>query len=58
MSLATPRVLVVHELADAMSAERQNLKAMPDLQKDARHPDFKTALKEHEAETRQHVKNL
>jgi ferritin-like metal-binding protein YciE len=58
MSLATPRDLFVHELADAMSAEQQILKAMPDLQKDAAHPDFKAALKEHEAETKQHVKNL
>ena len=58
MSLSTPRDLFVHELADAMSAEQQILKAMPDLQKDARHPEFKAALKEHEAETKQHVKNL
>jgi ferritin-like metal-binding protein YciE len=58
MSLATPRDLFVHELADAMSAEQQILKAMPDLQKDAQHPEFKAALKEHEAETRQQVKNL
>jgi ferritin-like metal-binding protein YciE len=58
MSLATPRDLFVHELADAMSAEQQILKAMPDLQKDAQHPEFRAALKEHEAETKQHVKNL
>src|ERR1041384_5548872 len=58
MPLTTPRDLFVHELADAMSAEQQILKAMPDLQGDAQHQEFKAALKEHEAETKQHVKNL
>jgi len=58
MTIATPRDLFVHELADAMSAEHQILQMLPELQKEALHPDFKQALKEHEAETRGHVKNL
>ncbi|MFT4038973.1 MAG: DUF892 family protein [Thermomicrobiales bacterium] len=58
MTIATPRELFVHELADAMSAEHQVLQMLPELQKEALHPEFKQALKAHEAETKQHVKNL
>lgn len=58
MTIATPRELFVHELADAMSAELQILQMLPELQQEALHPDFKQALKEHEAETKVHVKNL
>ena len=58
MTIATPRDLFVHELADAMSAEHQILQMLPELQKEALHPDFRQALKEHEAETKGHVKNL
>lgn len=58
MTIASPRELFVHELADAVSAEHQILEMLPELQKEAQHPEFKTALKEHEAETKQHVKNL
>jgi ferritin-like metal-binding protein YciE len=52
------RELFVHELSDAMSAEQQILKMLPELQKEALHPELKQALKEHEAETKEHVKNL
>jgi ferritin-like metal-binding protein YciE len=58
MPIATPRELFVHELSDAMSAEQQILKMLPELQKEALHPDLKQALNEHEAETKGHVKNL
>lgn len=58
MSLSTPRELFVHELADAMSAEQIILKMLPELAKEARHPGLKQALQEHEAETRQQVKNI
>lgn len=58
MTIATPRELFVHELADAMSAEHQILEMLPELQQEALHPEFKQALKEHAAETKQHVKNL
>jgi ferritin-like metal-binding protein YciE len=58
MPINTPRELFVHELSDAMSAEQQILKMLPELQKEVRNSDFKQALKEHEQETRQQVKNL
>jgi ferritin-like metal-binding protein YciE len=56
--MTTPRELFVHELSDAMSAEQQILKMLPELQKEAQMPEVKQALKEHEQETRQQVKNL
>lgn len=58
MTIATPRELFVHELSDAMSAEQQILKALPELQQEALNADFKQALKDHETETKGHVKNL
>jgi ferritin-like metal-binding protein YciE len=58
MPMTTPRELFVHELSDAMSAEQQILKMLPELQKEAQMPEVKQALKEHEQETRQQVKNL
>jgi len=58
MTLASPRELFVHELADAMSAEHIILKLLPELQGEARHPDVKQAFAEHESETKQQVKNL
>ena len=58
MPLTTPRELFVHELADAMSAEQIILKLLPELEKEARHPEVKQAFKEHQQETRDQVKNL
>jgi ferritin-like metal-binding protein YciE len=58
MPIATPRELFVHELSDAMSAEQQILKMLPELQKEALNADLKKALTEHETETRGHVRNL
>jgi ferritin-like metal-binding protein YciE len=58
MTIVTPRELFVHELSDAMSAEQQILKMLPELQKEALNAEFKQALKTHETETRQQVKNL
>lgn len=58
MSLSTPRELFVHELADAMSAEHIILGMLPELTEEASHPELKKALREHEKETRQQVKNL
>jgi ferritin-like metal-binding protein YciE len=58
MPIATVRELFVHELSDAMSAEQQILKMLPELQKEALHPELKQALQEHEQETKGHVKNL
>ena len=58
MPISSTRELFVHELSDAMSAEQQILKMLPELQKEARHSELKQALKEHEQETKQQVKNL
>ena len=58
MPITNPRELFVHELSDAMSAEQQILKMLPELQTEALNPELKQALKAHEAETKGHVKNL
>jgi ferritin-like metal-binding protein YciE len=58
MPLTTPRELFVHELSDAVSAEQQILKMLPELQKEAQNPEVKQALADHEKETRQQVTNL
>jgi ferritin-like metal-binding protein YciE len=58
MAITTPRELFLHELSDAMSAEQQILKLLPELQQEALNADLKQALKAHETETKQHVKNL
>jgi ferritin-like metal-binding protein YciE len=49
MPLTTPRELFVHELSDAMSAEQQILKMLPELQKEALN---------HEDETQQQIRNI
>ena len=58
MPLTTPRELFVHELSDAMSAEQQILKMLPELQSEALNHELKEALEIHEQETRQQVKNI
>jgi ferritin-like metal-binding protein YciE len=58
VSIGTMRELFVHELSDAMSAEQQILKMLPELQKEALNTELKQALKEHEQETKGQVKNL
>lgn len=58
MPMTTARELFVHELSDAMSAEQQILKMLPELQQEAQHAEFRKALKEHEQETQQQVKNI
>jgi ferritin-like metal-binding protein YciE len=56
--LGTMRELFVHELSDAMSAEQQILKMLPELQKEALNRELKQALKEHEQETKEQITNL
>ena len=51
MPLTTPRELFIHELSDAMSAEQQILKMLPELQKEALNHEVQEALKTHEEET-------
>ena len=58
MPLTTPRELFVHELSDAMSAEQQILKMLPELQAEALNHEVKEALETHEQETRQQVQNI
>jgi ferritin-like metal-binding protein YciE len=58
MPLTTPRELFVHELSDAMSAEQQILKMLPELQKEALNHELQEALKTHEEETQQQVRNI
>src|SRR5215216_5338422 len=58
MPLTTPRELFVHELSDAMSAEQQILKMLPELQNEALNHELQEALKTHEEETRQQVRNI
>ena len=47
MSISTTRELFIHELSDAMSAEQQILKMLPELQKEALNPELKQALTEY-----------
>jgi ferritin-like metal-binding protein YciE len=58
MPLTTPRELFIHELADAMSAEQQILKMLPELQKEVLNHEVQEALKTHEEETQQQVRNI
>src|SRR5215216_1552721 len=58
MPLTTPRELFVHELSDAMSAEQQILKMLPELQNEAINHELQEALKTHEEETQQQIRNI
>jgi ferritin-like metal-binding protein YciE len=58
MSLTSPRELFVHELSDMVSAEHIIAKMLPELQRESQHPDVKTAFKEHEAQTKEHITRL
>jgi ferritin-like metal-binding protein YciE len=44
MPLTTPRELFIHELSDAMSAEQQILKMLPELQHEALNHELQEAL--------------
>jgi ferritin-like metal-binding protein YciE len=58
MPLTTPRELFVHELSDAMSAEQQILKMLPELQNEVLNHEVQEALKTHEQETQQQIRNI
>jgi len=58
MGLENPRDLFVHELSDILSAEHIILKMLPELEKEALHPDVKAAFKEHRVETEGQIKRL
>jgi ferritin-like metal-binding protein YciE len=58
MSLATLHDLMVHELKDLYSAERQLVRALPRMSKNANSDELRTALDEHLAETEEQVTRL
>jgi ferritin-like metal-binding protein YciE len=53
-----PRELFLHELGDALYAERTLVKTLPKLQEEASDDELAEGFGEHLEETRQHVKNL
>ena len=58
MSLATLHDLMVHELKDLYSAERQLVQALPKMSKNASSDQLRTAIDHHLAETEKHVTRL
>ena len=58
MPMKSPHEFFVHEMQDLLGAEQLVLKTLPKLIESAGDKDVKAALKEHEAETKQQVKNL
>jgi ferritin-like metal-binding protein YciE len=58
MTMQTPRDLLIHELSDMLSAENIVLKMLPELAKEAQHPELKTAFKDHEKETKDQITRL
>ncbi|WP_193212904.1 ferritin-like domain-containing protein [Luteolibacter marinus] len=58
MKLENLEKLLVHELKDLHSAEKQMLEALPKMADAATHPDLKKAFRDHLAETKTHVTRL
>lgn len=58
MALETPRDLFLHELSDTMSAEHIVLDMLGSLQTETANSDVKAAVKHHETETREQIRNL
>jgi ferritin-like metal-binding protein YciE len=58
MALETLHDLMVHELKDLYSAERQLVQALPKMAKNATSEELQTALTNHLAETEEHVSRL
>jgi ferritin-like metal-binding protein YciE len=57
-SIETPRDLFVHKLGAALTMEETILDMLENLQQEASDPQLKRNLKQHHAETQQHVANL
>jgi ferritin-like metal-binding protein YciE len=57
-SIETPRELFVHKLGAALTMEETILDMLENLQQEASDPQLKRNLKQHHAETQQHVANL
>ncbi|GAC1366836.1 MAG: ferritin-like domain-containing protein [Actinomycetota bacterium] len=58
MAATNMQALLIDELRDILSAERQLLKALPKMAKAARTPALQNAFKEHLAQTEGHVTRL
>ena len=58
MELDTLRELYIDELKDLWSAEKQLVKALPSMAKNATHPSLKKAFTDHLAQTKGHVARL
>ncbi|MES2466404.1 MAG: ferritin-like domain-containing protein [Verrucomicrobiota bacterium] len=58
MKLATLKDLYIHELKDLYSAEKQLLKALPNMAKAATAPDLRAGFEAHLEETKVHVTRL
>ncbi len=58
MPMTDPRELFLHELGDILYAERQILKRLPKLAKEAGDDRLRDGFRKHEGETREQVRNL
>ncbi|MEP7381990.1 MAG: ferritin-like domain-containing protein [Gemmatimonadota bacterium] len=58
MPIATLHDLMVHELKDLYSAERQLVKALPNMAKAATSDELREALADHLEQTKEHVARL
>ncbi|MGN6031915.1 MAG: YciE/YciF ferroxidase family protein [Thermomicrobiales bacterium] len=58
MALDTARDLLLHELSDTMSAEHIVLDMLESLAAETGHAEVKAAVKHHQTETRQQIRNL
>ena len=58
MELQSLRDLYIDELKDLYSAEKQLVKALPKMAKNATNPDLKKAFNNHLAQTEEHVSRL
>lgn len=56
--MSDPRELFLHELGDALYAERILVKTLPKLQKEASDRELALGFQHHLDETQQHVKNV
>ena len=58
MPMQNPRDLFLHEMSDMYDAEQRILQMLPTMAQECNDPQVKSALQQHEQETRQQVLNL
>jgi ferritin-like metal-binding protein YciE len=58
MSVESLEKLLVHDLKDLYSAEKQILQALPKMANAAASPELKKAFKTHEKQTQEHVRRI